>query len=513
MLFPQEKRAVCIDGFHLTLQEVVAVARHGAKVDISPEAIKRMAIARQQVEGILDRGEAVYGITTGFGALSQVKISREETALLQENLIKSHAAGCGKPFPKEVVRGILLLRANALCQGHSGIRPELVKALVDMLNAGVHPVIPEKGSLGASGDLAPLSHMALPLLGFGEAEYQGKVMPGAEAMRQAGISTFRLQAKEGLALINGTQAMASLGALGLLDALRLATLSDLACSYTMEPLQGRLDAFLPQVHALRPHKGQQVSARNITAFCAESDLIKAGEGLRVQDAYSIRCAAQVHGAVRGALHHIQEVLETEFNAVTDNPLLFPEEGLVVSGGHFHGEPLALALDYLAIAVAELANISERRLERLVNPQLSGGLPAFLAPHPGVNSGMMIVQYTAAALVSENKVLAHPGSVDSIPSSANQEDHVSMGMTAARKAREVVENAFSVLALEFFAASQALDLRGGTPSLVHQSVHQLIRKSVPFMDKDREIRLDIASMNRLIREDGLLRLAEDALKQG
>ncbi|NLX83635.1 MAG: histidine ammonia-lyase [Clostridiales bacterium] len=503
---------VTLTGYSLTLNEVIAVARYRAKVRIADKAIAAMEASRNAVEQILDFGQPVYGINTGFGSLANVQITREQAGQLQTNLILSHAVGCGDPFPNEVVRAMMLLRANALCQGYSGIRPLLVQNFVKMLNAGVHPVVPEKGSLGASGDLAPLSHMALVLLGHGEAEYEGQVMPGQAAMDKAGIGTQLLLAKEGLALINGTQAMGAVGALALYDAERISQLGDIAAGFTMEALLGRLDAFDQRVHAIRPHKGQQTVAANLRALCADSPMIHAAEGLRVQDAYSLRCVPQVHGAVRDALAHVRGVLEIELNAVTDNPLIFAEDRDVISGGNFHGEPLALALDYLGIAVAELANISERRLERMVNHQLSNGLPPFLSKAPGVNSGMMIIQYTAASMVSENKVLAHPASVDSIPSSANQEDHVSMGTTAARKARLIVENCFSVLALEFYAAAQAIDLREGEPNAYHKALHQLIRSKVAFIDEDRELRPDVNAMNVLIRENDLIRLTQELIAE-
>jgi len=509
-MFADSISQVVIDGHHLSLEQVVAVARFGAKVSLSETALPAMRRSREIVEGILRESRAVYGINTGFGALSSVRISGEQVNLLQRNLIVSHAVGCGNPLAAETVRAMLLLRANALCQGHSGVRPELVQTLLGMLNAGVHPVVPEKGSLGASGDLAPLSHMALVLLGLGEAEYGGKVMPGQTVMERAGLTTLELQAKEGLALINGTQAMGAVGALALYDALQLCRLADIAAGLSMEALQGRIDAFDARIHAIRPHVGQQVSARNVRLLCEGSALMDPPGARRVQDAYSLRCVPQVHGAARDAVAYVKGVLETEFNAVTDNPLIFPEEGEVISGGNFHGEPLALALDFLGIASAELASISERRLERMVNPQLSNGLPPFLTGSPGVNSGMMIIQYTAASLVSENKVLAHPASVDSIPSSANQEDHVSMGMTAARKAAQIVDNALSVLALELMAAAQAIDLRGGTPSSVNAGIHQTIRERVAFLDVDRELRKDTDAIRRLVRGNALQRLVIEVL---
>lgn len=510
MLFADDIHEVMLDGHHLTLEEVVAVARFHARVSLSADALSAMARSRAAVEELLRENKPVYGINTGFGSLSRVSIFGEEASLLQNNLILSHAVGCGQPLPCEAVRAVMLLRANALCQGYSGIRPELVMTLKDMLNFGVHPVVPEKGSLGASGDLAPLAHVALVMLGYGQAELQGSVMPGLQAMKTAGLVIHSLQAKEGLALINGTQATCAVGSLALYDTLQAAQLADIAASFTMEALLGRIDAFDERIHSLRPHAGQQLVARNIRLLCDGSSLMQEAGSLRVQDAYSLRCVPQVHGAVRDTLDHVRKVMEIEFNSVTDNPLIFPFDKAVISGGNFHGEPLAMALDFLGIAAAELAGISERRLERMVNPQLSEGLPAFLVHYSGVNSGMMILQYTAASMVSENKVLAHPASVDSIPSSANQEDHVSMGMTAARKARLIVENTLSVIALEIMAAAQAVELRGGEPSRPHQRLQALIRESIPFLSQDRELRLDVNQINALVRSGLILKLIAQTL---
>jgi len=510
MLFPDEIKEVTLDGRRLTLEEVVAVSRFHVRVRLSHCAVEAMKSSREAVEKLLCSNQPVYGINTGFGALSQVSISEDEINLTQNNLILSHAAGCGQSLPQEAVRAVMLLRINALCQGYSGIRPELVQTLADMLNAGVHPVIPEKGSLGASGDLAPLSHMALVLLGCGEAEVGGKVQPGFEAMNAAGLPVFSLQAKEGLALINGTQATCGVGALALYDAIKAARLADIAAGLSMEALLGRIDAFSKRIQEVRPYIGQSTTARNIRLQCSGSGMMTKADGLRVQDAYSLRCVPQVHGAVRDVLDYVRKTLEIEFSSVTDNPLIFPEDGTVISGGNFHGEPIALAMDFLGIAASELASISERRLERMVNPQLSCGLPAFLTKYPGVNSGMMIIQYTAASMVSENKVLAHPASVDSIPSSANQEDHVSMGMTASRKARLIIENTLSVLALEMLAGAQAVDLRGGEPSPANRKLHALIREHSPFLDKDRELRKDVADMNRFVRSGEIEKLIAEAV---
>ncbi len=503
---------VTIDGGGLTIEQAVAVARYGAKVKVSATAMEAMRASRAMVEKILDEGRAAYGISTGFGEFSKVSIGRDKSGLLQENLILSHCVAVGEPLREDAARAMMLLRANALCKGYSGIRPAIVEALAEMLNRGVHPVIPQQGSLGASGDLAPLSHMALVLLGRGEAVYKGERMPGNEAMERAGIETFSLEAKEGLALINGTQCMSAIGVLCWYDAMRAAQLADITASMTMEALLALMDAFDPRIQEVRPHAGQARAAANIRMLMAGSPTAEASKGLRVQDAYAIRCIPQVHGAVRNALEHVRSILQTEINSVTDNPILFTEDEAVISGGNFHGEPVALVMDYLGIAAAELASISERRLERLVNPALSCGLPAFLTPDGGLNSGYMICQYSAASLVSENKVHAHPASVDSIPSSANQEDHVSMGTTAARKCRTIVENVFSVLAFELMAAAQGIELRKGGVSPVHQAIFKLVRERVGFYDKDRELRLDIAAMNELVRSGRIERIVQAMLPE-
>ena len=495
---PKKIEYVEIDGSSLTVEKVVAVARFNAKVNISEDSIGRMKKSRDLVDKIVDEGRVTYGVSTGFGEFSKVSIDKDLIEVLQQNLILSHCAGTGNFYKIEVVRAMMLLRANALCIGNSGIRPGVVKTLVKMINKGVTPCVPEKGSLGASGDLAPLAHMVLVLLGRGQAYYKGEILEGAEAMKRADIEVQVLKAKEGLALINGTQAMNAVGTLSYYDALNAARLADISCAMTMEALTALENAFDPRIQAVRPHPGQQYVANNIRNLIKGSEIIANSKDLRVQDAYAIRCIPQVHGAIRDALDHTRKVLEVEMNSVTDNPILFTEDEAVISGGNFHGEPLALAFDYLGIAVSEIANISERRLERLVNPALSEGLPAFLTNHGGINSGYMICQYSAASMVSENKVLAHPASVDSIPSSANQEDHVSMGTTAARKSRKIVENTLSVLAFELMAAVQGVDLRGGKISPLNKIVYDIVRSKVPFLDKDRELRIDISAMNELVR---------------
>ena len=506
---PQIGETIEIDGHHLDLEQFIAVARFGAQIRIADRAIERMARSRKVVEDIVESGRPAYGINTGFGDFSRVSISRDDANTLQNNLILSHCTGMGEAYPAETVRGMLLLRANALCGGYSGIRPEIVLTMADMLNLNVHPVVPQKGSLGASGDLAPLSHLALVLLGLGEADFQGERLPGAEAMKRAKLPTYSLRAKEGLALINGTQAMCSAGALALYDGIQAAKLADVIASMSLEALRGLTDAFEDRVQTVRPQKGQTLVARNLRLLCEGSEILEGSKNLRVQDAYTLRCIPQVHGAIRVALAHVLDIVTDELNAVTDNPLIFSDDSAVISGGNFHGEPLALAFDYLGIAAAELANISERRLERMVNPQLSG-LPAFLVRQGGLNSGMMIVQYSAASMVSENKVYAHPASVDSIPSSANQEDHVSMGATAARKARLIVENTLSVLAMELMCACQGIDLVGGKPSPVHAAILEHVRRHVPYYDRDREIRLDINAMNSIIRSGDLLRMTKEMI---
>ncbi|MEA5038853.1 MAG: histidine ammonia-lyase [Clostridiaceae bacterium] len=476
--------SVMLDGRGLTLAQVVSVARGNERTELTEGACAAVDRAREYVERKLAEGAVIYGLTTGFGKFSDVRISPEETAHLQRNLILSHACAMGEPLPAEAVRAAMLLRCNALARGNSGIRRSTLQALLNMLNAGVHPVVPEQGSLGASGDLAPLAHIVLVLLGEGEAEYRGERLPGAEAMRRAGIPTVELAAKEGLALINGTQIMTAVGALAAWDGLNLLKTADIAAAMTTQAQLGITSAFDEKVQALRGHPGQIQSAANLRKLLDGSSLSCFARPGRVQDAYSVRCVPQIHGASRDALFFVADALGRELNAVTDNPLIFPEEDQVISGGNFHGQPMALAFDFMGIALSELADVSERRLERMVNPQLSYDLPAFLTKDGGVNSGLMIVQYAAASIVSENKVLAHPASVDSIPSSANQEDHVSMGTTAARKARRILANTQKVLALELLTAAQALWMRGPEKlSPATKAVYDRIRSEIPPIGHD------------------------------
>lgn len=501
---------ILITGHTLTLEELAAVCRENAPVALSPEAKQRILESRQVVDMLVDEAAVVYGITTGFGKFSDVTITQDECKQLQRNLIVTHAVGAGDPFPRDVARGIMLLRVNNLAKGFSGTRLELVETLVAMLNRGVTPVIPQKGSLGASGDLAPLSHMVLPMLGLGQAEYEGEVLPGDVAMARAGIPTVELVAKEGLALINGTQAMTSVGALAVYDAIRLMKTADIAAAMSFEANRGVEDALDPRVHAVRPHDGQMKTAANLRNLLLGSGNVTCQGEVRVQDGYSLRCVPQVHGASQDAINYVKSKVEIEMNAVTDNPIIFKETMEGISGGNFHGQPMALAFDFLGIALSELANISERRLERLVNPNI-GNFPAFLVKKGGLNSGFMIVQYSAAALVSENKVLAHPASVDSIPSSAGQEDHVSMGTIAARKAAEILGNVRRVLAMELMCACQAVDLLGGQEKLGKgtASAYQAIRAVCDTLEDDRPLYEDINRCEAVIRDGSLLRAVEEA----
>ncbi|MCD2347759.1 histidine ammonia-lyase [Clostridium guangxiense] len=499
---------IFIDGNSLTLKDLALIARNNCEVKIDDEAKKRVEKSRAIVDDIVENEKTIYGITTGFGKFSNVSISKEDCKTLQRNLIISHACGTGNNFPTETVRSIMLLRANALSKGFSGIRLSTLETLVEMLNKGVHPIIPEKGSLGASGDLAPLAHMVLPMIGEGEAEYKGEIMPGRKAMELAGIQIVELVAKEGLALINGTQVMTGVGALAVYDAIEILKVSDIAAALSLEALRGITDAFDNRLDMLRPHKGQINTSKNILSLVNGSTLTTRQGELRVQDAYALRCIPQVHGASKDAVNYVKERVEIEINSVTDNPIVL-ENGDVISGGNFHGQPMALSFDFLGIAISEIANISERRLERLVNSQLSNGLPAFLTEQGGLNSGFMITQYAAASLVSENKVLAHPASVDSIPSSANQEDHVSMGTIAARKARQILENAKRVLATELMAACQAVDFREEVKLGEGTSIaYKIIREKVDYIKEDKVMYKELDKVTDIITSGELVKSVED-----
>lgn len=500
--------SIIIDGKNLTPAEVIRVARNNEQVLISKDAMEAVGKARAYVDQKMAGGAVIYGLTTGFGKFSDTVISMEETAALQRNLILSHTCAMGNALPTEVVRAAMLLRCNALSRGNSGIKLETIETLIAMLNKEVHPIIPEKGSLGASGDLAPLSHMVLPMIGEGKAEFNGTVMPGKEAMNAAGIPIIALAAKEGLALINGTQIMTAIGIMVLWDSVNLAKLADIAAAMTGEALNAVKKAFDPKIHQLRGQLGQMASAENLLRLLEHSENAMDVNPKKVQDAYSLRCIPQVHGASRDAIDHVWAVVSREINAVTDNPIIFPDEDEVISGGNFHGQPMALAFDYLKIAIAELADISERRTESLINPNLNQGLPPFLTKHGGVCSGFMITQYSAASMVSENKIYAHPASVDSIPSSGNQEDHVSMGTTAARTAALILDNVQKVLGIELFAASQAIWLRGETglaPATKAAYLH--IRKTVAPVDQDILMHDELVKFDAMVKSNEIVEVVE------
>ncbi len=487
-----------LDGQRLTLAEVASVA-HG----VEEVRLARVLEARRVVEKILDEGRIVYGVNTGFGKLSDVHIPPTELRELQLNLVRSHACGVGPALSEGETRALLLLRANVLALGLSGARAEVVEMLISLLERGVHPLIPEKGSVGASGDLAPLAHLALVVIGEGEAVYRGEKMAGADALRHAGLTPLQLEAKEGLSLLNGTQAMCAVGGLALERALRLTQLADVAGAMTLEALKGTPAAFDERIHKGRPHPGQVAAAAHLRELLQESEIRDSHieNDPRVQDAYSLRCMPQVHGAVRMALEHAREIIETETGSATDNPLVFAESEEVISGGNFHGAPLALALDYAALALTDLASICERRIERLVNPDLSEGLPAFLTAHPGNSSGFMIAHVTAVALLNEMKVLAHPASIDNLPTSGGKEDHVSMGMTAAAKLRAIVDNAEHVIAIELLAAAEGLEYR--LPLLPGKGVRrafETVRKRVARLRQDRALAPDIGQIVEAIRSD-------------
>jgi histidine ammonia-lyase len=488
-------------GDRLRLEDVERVARRrDLDVRIAPEAVAAMEASRAVVEDAVREGRVVYGLTTGFGALAEVVIPPDRITELQENLIRSHAAGVGEPLPEREVRAIMLLRANVLALGHSGIRPHVVQRIVDLINHGIHPVVPSRGSVGASGDLAPLSHIALALMGEGSVTVDGELRPAAEAFSAAGLEPVTLAAKEGLALNNGTQAMTGVGALALLAAERAVETAEVAGAMSLEALRGTPDPFDEAIQRARPQPGQSESAGRLRSLLEESEIRESHRvgDPRVQDAYSLRCMPQVHGAARQAFRYARQVLEVEANSATDNPLIFPEDGRILSGGNFHGQPVAQVLDLVAIACADLASISERRLARLVDPDLSG-LPAFLTPEPGTNSGFMVPQIAAASLVNEIRLLAAPASVDSIPTDANKEDHVSMGMTAARQARDAVALLETVLALELLAAAQGLDfLRPLRPGRGVEAAHARIRDRVQPLGRDRVLGPDIAAVEELVR---------------
>ena len=502
--------AIGLTGDDLTVDDVWAVAVDGAGAALSDKAREKMSAARQIVErAVHGSREHTYGVNTGFGRFVAVAIPEEQTGELQLRLLRSHACGVGEPYPDEIIRAALLLRANALAKGNSGARIETVELLLALLEHGVLPVVPSRGSVGASGDLAPLAHLALPLVGEGEAWVEGERLSGRDALARVGLEPVQLASKEGLSLINGTQFMAAMLALALVRARRLARAADIACAVSVEALQGSRTSFLPQIHALRPLRGQGTAAANVLRLLEGSAIIEAHRWCdKVQDAYSLRCAPQVHGASRDLLEYAEYTVGVELNAATDNPLVLVEDEVLVSNGNFHGQPLAFALDALAMAVAELASISERRLERLVNPNLSEGLPAFLTTDGGLNSGFMIPQYVAASLVSENKVLCHPASVDSIPTSAGQEDHVSMGNAAGLKAWQVLANAERAVAIELLAGSQAVEFHAPLePGAGGRAARAAVRELSPRLRDDRPLAGDIEAVAGAVRDGSLVGAVE------
>lgn len=493
---------IILDGKNLNLESLYKIAYLSEKVEIDKAVIPLINQASDYVNNIVKNNKAVYGINTGFGKLATVSILDKDVSTLQRNLLISHACGVGEPLSVFEARAMLALRINALIKGNSGIRLETINKMVELLNNNITPVIYEKGSLGASGDLALLSHMSLPLIGLGEVIINNKIYETKAGFALKNVKPLEnLNAKEGLSLINGTQAMTAIGALNLYHGYKILKYANFSYALTMEALLGITSALDEKVHEIRNQKGQIVVAKEMREFLTDSNLTTFKNDERIQDAYSLRCAPQVHGAVLNTLEHVKDILEREFNAVTDNPLIFPNEDEAISAGNFHGEPIAFVLDYLAIAISELANISERRIERMVNPQLSNNLPAFLVSEAGLNSGFMIVQYTAAALVSENKIFAHPASVDSIPSSANQEDHVSMGTIAARKLRTIIDHTYKVLSYEMFTAAQAIDFRDKTKlGSKTKKAYELIRKEIPFIEKDELMHPYMVKIEKLLKED-------------
>ncbi|HEY9418642.1 MAG TPA: histidine ammonia-lyase [Candidatus Udaeobacter sp.] len=490
-----------LHGQKLTLAEIATVALRDAPVKVSSSARPGVIASRRVVEDIVARDDIVYGVSTGFGKLSDVRIPHDALAELQLNLVRSHACGIGNPLSEPEARAMMLLRANVLALGFSGIRLEIIEMLCELLNRHVCPVIPEKGSVGASGDLAPLAHLALSLIGEGEAFFQGERMESREALRRAGLKPMELQAKEGLALLNGTQAMHAVGGLALLRAKRLIRVADVAGATSLEALKGTPAAFDPRLQDARPHPGQREVAKHLMSILDGSDIRRSHlkDDPRIQDAYSLRCMPQVHGAIRDALSHCENVLLIESGSATDNPLVFSENGDVISGGNFHGAPLALTFDYAAIALTDLMSISERRIERLINPDMNEGLPAFLARRPGMESGFMIAHVAAAALLNEARVLAHPSSVDNVPTSGGKEDHVAMGMTGALKLRTIVDLAENLVAIELLVGAEALEHRHPLKAGVGvERAFATVRKIAPPLTQDRSLSGDIARVAEALR---------------
>jgi histidine ammonia-lyase len=507
---------IILYGEPLRPEQVVAIAERRLEPVLDPTVAERMMPARRLVERVVAEDRIVYGITTGLGALASTHIESQRANELQSELIRSHAAGVGDPLPDVLVRAMLLLRARTLAQGHSGVRPAIVERLIELLRRDLLPVVPAQGSVGASGDLAPFAHLALPLIGEGELRHDGESRPAAEMLEDHGLEPIRLVAKEGISLLNGTEGMLAWGILGLERALRLAVAADVACALSVEALLASERPFQQRIHELRPHPGQAASAENVRRLLAGSEIVASHKDdftHAVQDAYSLRCAPQVHGAARDVFEFADQVFRRELSSVTDNPVVFPDAAEIVSGGNFHGQPLAFALDFLSIAVTELSNISERRTDRMLDPNHSSGLPAFLSPEPGLHSGYMLAQYTAAALVAENRVLSHPASVESIPTSGSQEDHVSMGWGAGRKLWDVLDNAARVIAVELLCSAQGAEYRAPLrPGAGTRAVLEQIRQAVPHLESDRVIGPEIELVSRMVRDGSLVRAAEAATGQ-
>jgi len=503
------KNILKIDGNSLTLESLQQVAGRKVDVALSEKAKEGVKRCREFVDRLVEERKIVYGLTTGFGKFASINIPPEQLAELQENLIISHATGVGDSFSIPETRAITLLRCNVLAKGFSGVRLETLETLIRMLNAGIHPSIPEKGSVGASGDLAPLSHLALVLIGQGSAEYRDEILPGRIAMKRAGLEPVKLAAKEGLALNNGTQVMTAVAALSLTRALHLCQVADITAAVSVDALLGTPNAFHRLIHSVRPHPGQIRVAENMVNLLAGSEIRNSHLSCdRVQDPYSLRCIPQVHGAVRDALQYVTNTIETEINSATDNPLIFRKEGEVISGGNFHGQPVAFACDVLGMTMAEIGSIAERRIEQICNPALNRDLNAFLAPRPGLDSGFMIAHVTAASLVSENKCRAHPASIDSIPTSANQEDHVSMGTIGAVKAREIVNNIAYILGIELLIALQGLETRKISSSPVIEAIREEVRKDVPLLERDRNLNDDILFMKNFVESERIIEITRE-----
>lgn len=495
---PREIKAISIEGNNLSIEDIVAVARFHAKAEIPSHIYQLIQKSRQFVEKLVEEKIIEYGITTGVGSLQNVLIPADKASQFQHNIILSHCCGAGEPFPEEVVRAMMLLRLNTFACGYSGVSRPLVETLLKMLNKKVHPLVPQQGSVGASGDLCPLAHIALVLIGRGEAIYEGKKLPGKEALKLAGINPLTLGYKEGLALINGTQAASSIAALAIYDGFKLMTVADIAGAMTLEALKGLSQPFEERVQKVRNYLGQLETACNIRKLIEGSELVNSDlTPLHIQDSYSLRCIPQVHGATREALKFAKNIVDVEINSAIDNPLIFPDDGIVAHSGNFHGQPIGLAMDTFGLAIAELGSISERRIAKLLDKNHNQGLPPFLSLNEGINTGLMLLQYTAASLVSENKILCHPATCDSIPTSANQEDHNSMATIAARKARTILDNVCKILAIELICAFQAISLRGKKPGKGVSSAMELISEKFDPIDEDRELYYEIDKSLELI----------------